>query len=293
MVGVVLAARAVGEPPFSTEDVAALEMVMPAVAEAVAAAQAHEARRRSRAAPGAWRTERQLREDVARLQGALRVGGVVAFEFDPSTASTTWTGDVEAAFGFAAAGAGSRLDGWIGRVHPNDRPRLRDALGADDPTPRRLRIRMADRKQAPRLFHVSVVPAGRGRLFCVLREAEPPMVREVEVVKERPAPAHDPAMLTTFIRAVRHELGGPLSVIAAEAQRLENEWIVQAEAALEGPVQTISAAAHRLGALAERLAAIEADPGALVVTGEGAVALHPAPNGETAEAESAAAASVA
>lgn len=268
-VGVVLAARAPGEPPFGAGDVAALEMVAQAAAGAVAGAEAREAQRRARTGPGPWRTERQLREDAARLQAALRVGGVVAFEHDPSTGATAWTGDVGAVFGFASQGAGARLEGWIGRVHPDDRPRLRDALRPDGTLPRRLRLRMADRRQAVRLFQLSIESAERGgALMCALREAEP------ATVKEAAAPAQDGAMLRTFIRAVRHELGGPLSEITEEAQRLEREWIVQAEVALERPVQAIHAAAQRLGDLADRLAAIERDPASLVITGEGGVALH-------------------
>ena len=87
-------------------------------------------------------------------------------------------------------------------------------------------------------------------------------------------------MLQAFIRAVRHELDNPLAVVTGEAQLLKGEWIVQAEVSLERPVQAIHEAAERLCDLAARLAAVERDPDALVITSEGGVALRTADEGE-------------
>ena len=95
------------------------------------------------------------------------------------------------------------------------------------------------------------------------------------------------------IRAVRHELENPLAVVTGETQGLRREWIVQAEPALERPVDAIHDAAQRLADLAARLAAIERDPDALVSTGEGGVALRPAEPEGGDEAEPAAQAAAA
>jgi signal transduction histidine kinase len=347
-VGVALAGRAPGQPPFDAADVAALELVAGAVAGAIAGAEVQEARRRSRAALGAWRAERQLRDQAARLQAALGLGGVLCFEYDRATGRTAWASDVASALGLDA-GAGATLAGWIDRVHPEDRARLRAALDGDDPSPRRVRMRMADGQQTVRIVDVAAEPAGEG-VLCVMREAERPVVqevvrevvkevpvvqevevvREVEVVKEVPViqqvevvrevvkevpvvqevvrevevirevevvkevlvpapfpqPVRDTAMLQAFIRAVRHELNNPLAVVTGEAQLLKREWIVQAEVSLERPVNAIHDAAQRLCDLAARLAAVERDPDALVITSEGSVALRPdepAPSGNGGE----------
>lgn len=323
-VGVALAGRAPGQPPFDAADVAALELVAGAVAGAIAGAEVQEARRRSRAALGAWRAERQLREHAARLQAALGLGGVLCFAYDRATGRTTWTGDAGSALGLGSPGEGAALEGWISRVHPEDRARLQAALDGDDAAPRRVRMRMADGQQTVRLFDVAAGPAGADGVLCVMREAERPVVkeviREVEVVKEVPVvrqvevvkevvkevpvvqevvrevevirevevvkevlvpapvpqPVRDTAMLQAFIRAVRHELNNPLSVVTGEAQLLKREWIVQAEVSLERPVHAIHDAAQRLCDLAARLAAVERDPDSLVITSEGGVALRPA-----------------
>jgi signal transduction histidine kinase len=108
-----------------------------------------------------------------------------------------------------------------------------------------------------------------------------------------PEPAHDPALLQALVRAVRHELDNPLSVVAAESQQLAREWIVQAEPTLERPVQAIHEAAQRLCDLATRLAAVERDPDALVITAQGGVALRePEDGGPADDAGSSAAESV-
>jgi GAF domain-containing protein len=337
VIGVALAGRAPGQPPFDAADVAALELVAGAAAAAVAGAEVQEARRRSRAALGAWRAERQLRDQAARLQAALGLGGVLCFEYDRATGRTEWTGDVDAALGLDASGAGAALDGWISRVHPEDRVRFEAALRADGSAPRRVRMRMADGQQTVRIFDLAAGPAGADGALCVLREAERPVVkevvrevpvikevevvkevvqevevirevevvrevevirevevvREVEVIKEvfipapAPQPVRDTAMLQAFIRAVRHELNTPLSVVTGEAQLLKREWIVQAEVSLERPVQAIHEAAQRMCDLAARLAAIEREPDALVITSEGGVALRSSDAADAADDESA------
>jgi signal transduction histidine kinase len=312
-VGVALAGRAPGQPAFDAADVAALELVAGAAAGAVVGAEVQEARRRSPRALDAWRAERQLRVQAARLQAALGLGEVLCFEYDRATGRTTWTGDVHAALGIDPHGTGGALDGWIRRVHPDDRARLQTALQGDKAAPRRVRLRMADGRQAVRIFDLAAASSGADALLCVLRESVKEVVREVEVVKEVvqqvevvkevevirevevvkevevvrevvkevrvevpvPEPRMDTAMLQAFIRAVRHELNNPLSVVTGEAQLLKREWIVQAETSLERPVQAINDAAQRLCDLAARLAAVERDPDTLSITSEGGVTLRP------------------
>ena len=76
-VAVALAARARGERMFGAADAAALAAIAEPLAGVAAAAQAQEARRRAAVETAAARNERELREEVQRLQAALREATVV------------------------------------------------------------------------------------------------------------------------------------------------------------------------------------------------------------------------
>lgn len=76
-VAVALAVRARGERMFGAADAAALAMIAEPLADVAAAAEGREIRRRAAMETEAARNERQLREQVQRLQAALREADVV------------------------------------------------------------------------------------------------------------------------------------------------------------------------------------------------------------------------
>jgi diguanylate cyclase (GGDEF)-like protein/PAS domain S-box-containing protein len=74
----------------------------------------------------------QLRVEgmVQRLQRAESIGGLGGWELDPATGDLTWTRQVYRIFGTTPDAFDPTFEGFLGFVHPDDRPELRAAQDA-------------------------------------------------------------------------------------------------------------------------------------------------------------------
>jgi serine phosphatase RsbU (regulator of sigma subunit) len=70
-------------------------------------------------------------EDLAQRLGlVLRAGGFGTFVWDRATGRTTWDAELEAVFGLPSGGFEGTYDGWVSRLHPDDRQHIVDSVQA-------------------------------------------------------------------------------------------------------------------------------------------------------------------
>ena len=72
--------------------------------------------------------QQQILDWKNRYETALTASGQMLYDWDPNTDTVTWGGNTRRVLGFNRNEMGERLNWWLKRIHPDDRPTFREQL---------------------------------------------------------------------------------------------------------------------------------------------------------------------
>lgn len=204
-----------------------------------------------------WRAQRALEEQVERYARASWCQRAVVLEWNPTSGRIAWGDTVEAVFGYSPSAFGLTLDAWSRNVHVEDRQLLEEALAsaAADGTQAKVACRIEHGFGGYRdaLLRCCGDPE-RGTVVGILSDSDEDGGSRWGVRKGRLEAARE------IIRALRHEINNPLSVVVGEAQLLRENSLEDLDPALRASVVAICDEGARIKELIRRLGVLEEAP---------------------------------
>lgn len=257
--GAILVRRPPGATPFDAADEERGMRFAAATAAAFGTLRAFGAARRGEAELLAWRAANRSaawKDRYDRLAWSRRA---VALEFDSATEQMVWGDTAQSVFGYAPGAFGSPAEAWAERLHADDREAalaaLREAAESGSETRATCRVAHAFGGYRDALLRCWGGEAGQSTV-ALLAEAElaPQPARGEDAERVRFEAVRE------IIRALRHEINNPLSVVIGEAQLLRDEALGSLDPALRHSVVAISEESTRINELIRRLSALEEGP---------------------------------
>jgi signal transduction histidine kinase/DNA-binding response OmpR family regulator len=202
--------------------------------QALEAANADLERRVQERTAALTRAHQGVRENEERLRMAMDVGRIAAWEWELSTGQTTWATDPEALFGFPPGAFGPERR-MFRTMHPDDRPRIEDAVatalrtGNYDAEYRAVRPDGTIAWITERGRVLAVEDAQPARLVGVSRDvsSDREAARERELLLRETRAARDEAerqsrMKDEFLANLSHELRTPMNAVLGWLAILES-----------------------------------------------------------------------
>lgn len=259
--GSLLVVRAAGGSPFTPVELdlllAAADVFAAALRNAAAFAQA----RGGREAVRAWRRTAELEGWAAAFETADAADGRVVFRWNLDSGAFQWSRTLPTVLGHEPGEFGTALSAWTERVSDDDRARVREefARAFRDGEPLLVRCRM---------LHPS--GAVRQVVLRTLLPADTPTGRQVVGVledvtdRERLALHRDQraraGAVSEIIRALRHEINNPLSVVIGQIQLMQKDAAARGDESLLQSLRAIHEESARIHELVRRLSALEQYP---------------------------------
>lgn len=255
--GVLLVVRAESAPPFEPAEIEVAARFAAFAAATLSAAEAFARTRRPEDELASWRAQRALEDQVERYARASWCQRAVVLEWNPTSGRIEWGDTVEAVFGYSPSAFGLTLDAWSRNLHVEDRPLVDEALAsaAADGTQVRVACRVEHGFGGYRdvLLRCCGDPE-RGTVVGILAESDEEGGNRWGVRKGRFEAARE------IIRALRHEINNPLSVVVGEAQLLRENSLEDLDPALRASVVAICDEGARIKELIRRLGVLEEAP---------------------------------
>ncbi len=255
--GALLVVRSEQAPPFAAADLEAGRRFATFAAGVLGAADAFTQARRPEDELASWRAHRALEEQVERYARAVWCQRAVVLEYDVVSGRIEWGDTVEAVFGYSPTAFGPTLDAWLRNVHVEDRQLLAEALASASADGTQVKV-------ACRIEHGfggyrdallrCCGDAERGTVVGILSDSDEEGGSRWGVRKGRLEAARE------IIRALRHEINNPLSVVVGEAQLLRENSLEDLDPALRASVVAICDEGARIKELIRRLGLLEEAP---------------------------------
>jgi GAF domain-containing protein len=249
-IGVLLAAREPGGPPFLERDADLLLEFATPVGAGLGSMRQLDAIRRSRETVDSWHREQKLRRWLERHESLAAARVELVFRLEES-GQLEWSGSTERLFGIAAREFAADVDRLLDRVASADIESVRRALHSlvdvDGPPSVSVDcgITLPDGStQMTRLEAWKV--RDRGEIIGVLT----PAGRAASAVAQS-APVEQSA--EAIVRSLRHQINNPLAAVIGRAQLMIREEQVQSEPMLRQSVETILFESERINRFVQQL----------------------------------------
>jgi GAF domain-containing protein len=251
-IGVMLAAREPGGPPFLERDADLLFEFSTPVSVGIASMRQVDASRQSREKVDSWHREQKLRRWLERYESLAMARVELVFRLEES-GQLEWGGSTATLFGIASREFAPDVDKLLDQVASADVENVQIALqslvdvGGPPSVSVNCGITLPDGStRQTRLEAWKVRDRGEIEIVGALTPAERP-----EGAVEQLAPVGQGA--EAIVRSLRHQINNPLAAVIGRAQLMIREDLVQREPMLRQSVETILFESERINRFVQQL----------------------------------------